>query len=317
MNFSEITLNNEIMSTDIFISVCSDTISEEEIQTDIQLMIKRLKEFEGKYSRFINDSELSRFNNTTEFETDKEFAHIIETAKDFYIRTEGIFNPAILPTLKNEGYHLSKNAGYNDGSELNETDIDQDFSKVLISGIKIFKPINLKIDLGGIGKGYAADLITALLAAKYSNFIVNLGGDMYCKGADLRKNYDFWAIEIEKPSEEFNAELPLLKIKDCSVATSGVNKRTWNAKENLNGNSLKNHIIVPEDKASLNNDLITATVIGDTATYTDVFAKVLLIMGLDRAKKYCEQNNIGAVLITKNQEVFVSKEASKYVWNEN
>jgi len=315
MNFSEKTINNEIMSTDIFISVCSDTISQSEIEDDINSAIQKLKNFEAKYSRFLESSELTKLNDSTEMSIDEEFIHIIETAKEYYKRTEGMFNPAILPILKNEGYVISKNSGYKNAQNTQISDYDQDFSKVLVSGNKVFKPNNLKIDLGGIGKGYAADMLTSFFKTKYENFIVNLGGDMYCSGADKRKNYEYWAIEIEPPYKDFKDKLPLLIVKNAAVATSGVNKRRWSISES-DPNLDKNHIIEPNSKISLENDLITVTVIGQSTTYADVFAKVLLIMGLDRAKKYCHYNNIAAILVGKSQEVFVSKEASKYVWNE-
>lgn len=318
---------NEIMATDVFIALSSETYSESEIKQDIDTVVAMFKEFEAKFSRFKPDSELSILNKLTESPISEELCSILIEAQEYYQKTNGIFDPSILNALIKEGYAQSKKLGFVSTSKnINDTQEEALKDKYKFSDVKInvetktlVKPKELQIDLGGIGKGFIIDKISNFLKSKnYNDFCVDAGGDMYLAGKDIENKYNYWAIELEDPflaledkRIDISVEFPTLIISNKAIATSGTNKRRW-----LYENKEKNHIINPQSATSLINELICTTVIGDYTVFADIMAKVLLIKGTGEGMKYCNENNIAGIFVTKTKEIYFSDAAQKYVWHE-
>jgi thiamine biosynthesis lipoprotein len=76
----------------------------------------------------------------------------------------------------------------------------------------------MRIDLGGIAKGYAVDRAFELLTSRgYRNLIVNAGGDMRVRG---KKIHSPWVIGIQDPRNR-SRMLATFDPSDICVATSG------------------------------------------------------------------------------------------------
>ncbi len=306
----------QIMSTDIYLSVSSNSKSKENIEEEISSIVLRLEKFENKFSRFIKDNFLDKFNSSISIDYDEEFAEILKLCSIYYKKTNSIFDPTILPFLLEEGYSLSKKEGFVDkilfhSNQKNSTQ-KYSFNDISISKEKniISKPLDLKIDLGGIGKGFIADKISNELKENYEDFCISIGGDMYLSGVDHKNDYPYWAIEIDSPFKD-PEKIPTLLLKNLAVATSGVDKRTWE----INGKQ-KNHIIDARTHMSLANDLLSVTVISSSVTEADIIAKTLLILGLEDGSIFCENHSIPAIFIKKDKTVIVNNLAKKYVWKE-
>ncbi len=304
MNFAKITIPNQVMSTEISVNISSDKYPSRIIYKDIDEIVEILKIFEKTYTRFSKESELSIFNGSSTTKVSEEMLDILNQCKKYYEFTNGIFNPSILPILEREGYIVSKNMGFTSNFKTKDNNPILDFSKLLIVDNIVFKPRNMKLDFGGIGKGYIADKISTRLDKKYDNYCVNLGGDLVCKGADLENNYNSWVIEVEDSDIAIN-------LNEGAVATSGVDKRRW---KNSRGEE-KNHIINPVIKQSVKNSLTRVTVIASTAIFSDVLAKTILVMGLEKGLNYCNYNNIAAILISNEGNMYVSEKAKIFIEN--
>lgn len=305
MTTAEIKIDDEIMATSLHIKLCSGSLPKTKLQEDINSCISYLKNFELNFSRFINHNELNMLNDSTEVKPSAELLDMLKISKKFHESTNGLFNPAILPALINEGYSVSKKSGYiSNNAKLK--DVEYDFSKLIIAGNTVFKPLNMKIDLGGIGKGYAADQLVHKLMGSYTDFCVNLGGDLYCAGSDTDTSYDYWPVSVDT-SLASEADLPILMIKNKAVATSGTDKRTW-AKG-------KHHLIDPQTQLSSSSDIITATVISDTVVTSDILAKILLLMGLEKAINYCDHYKLAGIFMDSGGHIIYSREGKKYVWS--
>ena len=76
-----------------------------------------------------------------------------------------------------------------------------------------------KIDLSAIAKGYAVDAVSqALLKSGYSNFLVEVGGEIYTRGT---KRNDPWLVGIEQPTEEQGVIQLVIPLQNAALATSG------------------------------------------------------------------------------------------------
>ena len=102
----------------------------------------------------------------------------MKLCKQKYEETKGLFNPLV--QVSRIGYSHSFDEG---NFEKTDGEIDTDFSKVFIGTDTVSLDENQNLDFGGIAKGYAVDMASAiLLAFGYDNFFVNAGGDIYAHG---------------------------------------------------------------------------------------------------------------------------------------
>ncbi len=304
---------DEIMTTLVYIALSSDKYTDEEINVDIAEIVAELKDFEHKFSRFLPDSELSKLNACDYTKVSDEMLAILDTCKKYHTHTKGLFDPTIHNALINEGYHLSKSKGfYNEKQHTHSSTTAANFDLVKIdyTNKTVAKPKNIKIDLGGIGKGYIIDAIANKLKKKYADFCISLGGDIYVAGYDQINNYPYWAIEIENPFAH-KLDTPTLIVSDKAIATSGINKRVWQKY-----GQPKHHIIDPRTAQSSQTNLACTTVIGESTITCDIVAKMLLIHGADKGLEYCESNNIAAIFITKESKIIYTQKAHEYVWKD-
>lgn len=307
-------VKDDIMSTDVMVRVSDDTLLKGEIKYDVNKVFDYLRDFDNRFSRFKKDNELAKFNDNTLPVLSPELREMLEISLKYYKESQGIFNIAILDILKSEGYSVSKKSGFTDP---NTEDTSTETPYLTLEDIHLDekdtryeKPFSLKVDLGGIGKGYAIDKVSEHLRKKYKNFIVNAGGDVRLEGSDIKANIKGWICSVEHPLIT-NEIICNVKLSDMSIATSGINKRKWLLK-----GLEKNHIIDPRTKHSVQSDLITVSVISNKTADADVLAKVILIMGMEKGLEYAEKNNIAAILVDKEINYKTSNEFQKYIYED-
>ncbi len=270
--------------------------------------------FEKSFSRFKENSELSLLNNSVgDFKASQGLINILSLAKEFYAVTNNIFDPTILNVLENMGYNTSFDSiNLNKKSKQTENKNTKiDFTQVIIDSKNnlVNKPIDLKIDLGGIGKGYIVDLLVKNIKSKgYQNFWISCGGDMYLAGkTDDNK---FYQVGVQNPAQLDKDIFNLTVIdKELAVATSGVAKRQWSDK-----GITYNHVIDPRTGLSVANNLLAVTVVSDETVKADIFAKTVLILGKEAGLEFInKQKNTEALIIDRNLELGLSKNINKYL----
>jgi len=146
------------LGTEVEFYLQSDT--KRDFEADLTELEKIVNDFEVAFSRFILTSELSLFNQSSDsFWSSVEFINILLEARNFYHLTKGIFNPSVLPDLERIGYDKSFNLLDTDSAKAvtPQEYRNNNFDLISVEGNLITKPADLKIDLGGIGKGYVVD----------------------------------------------------------------------------------------------------------------------------------------------------------------
>ena len=316
MNFFEKEIKNQIMATDIFVCIADEKISQKEIREDVEKAFGIFKDIENRFSRFLPNNELFFFNKSSgNIKLSYDMLEMLERSLHYHKFTNGAFDISILPNLLSEGYNVSKKSGYYKANSKNNSPSLPSFSKITdlvldIENNTATKPKDLKIDLGGIAKGFAVDKISKFLRQKYQNFLVDAGGDIFAAGTDLKNNCPYWAVEIENPIEP-DKSTDILMLSNRAVATSGVNRRKW-----IKDGQKKNHIIDPKTGKSVYTGLLSVTVVANTTIEADVLAKSLLIMGIKKGLILCEINSIPAYFMDDNLKINRSTKINGYVWKE-
>jgi FAD:protein FMN transferase len=160
----------------------------------------------------------------------------------------------------------------------------------------IWMPPGVGLDLGGIGKGYAADVVTKLLIeAGARGVMVSVGGDIAVSGEPV--SGDAWAIAVEDPrtnnvgsvggigigsGEEASRSntLAIIRINNAAIAVSSTRSRTW-----TRTTESVHHIIDPRTGCNTANDLAGAVVIAGAGWWAEVLTKALLVAGSTMASE--------------------------------
>ncbi|MHC8442007.1 MAG: FAD:protein FMN transferase, partial [Candidatus Eutrophobiaceae bacterium] len=267
-----------------------------------------LESINARMSTYIPDSELMRLNRAPahkDLPISKELFTVLATALQISAMTEGAFditagglvelwgfgaagqkrswptNAEVATALEQTGYHL----------------IELDAAKRSVRK----KHMGVFIDLSGIAKGYAVDQVAELFLAKgYENFSVEIGGELRAQGRNPQG--EVWNVGIERPSARNGKPAPLqvariLPLRNAGLASSGDYRNYARI-----GDALHSHIIDPATGRPVRHKLAAATVIHQQAMVADALATAMLVMGTEKALAFANQQNLGALLIERNED---------------
>ncbi len=301
------------MRTDVFVKILSEGRGASGSEADLDDAFLMFRDVTRRFSRFRDNSELSLLNGSSERKVSPEMMTILSESIALHKETDGVFDPAVLPVLEAEGY--ATNFGDDSFGIPSEKGMRNTFGFGALvidpaAGI-VRKPIGLRIDLGGIAKGYAVDRVVHMLRERgHTDFLVDAGGDIFVSGRNSEDGYPFWAIDIADPTK--GAEpLALLTLRDEAITTSGTDRRRW-----MVDGKMRHHLIDPRTGKSAATDLLSATVVETSTIRAEVFAKTLCILGRERALSFAEEHRIPAYLVTVDGETVYNSLIKQYIYDE-
>lgn len=267
---------------------------------------------EQRFTRFTDTSELADLNRSAGewFQASPEMFTVLQAAKNMAIKTNGLFNPAILPALKQAGYDRSMDEIRNNPARTSRIEVLAlvDFRTILLDTAtrSVCLPEGMQIDLGGIAKGWIAEQTARQLAQYSQACAVSAGGDMFM--INLPQDEPDWLIGLEDPMRPEH-DLALLHVSPGALATSSITKRKWQH----NGRA-QHHLIDPRTGEPAITEWLSVTVWAEQAVEAEVYAKALLIGGQVvanelfsnlQSKAYLAVDQFGWVIGSKNyHEVF-------------
>ncbi len=141
---------------------------------------------------------------------------------------------------------------------------------------------NMQLDLGGIGKGFAADEVLKVLAAHGINSaLVDMGGDITVGNPPPDKEY--WTLAFYYYNKEGKEIAQKIKLKNQAIATSG------DLYQFLEVDGIRySHIVDPKTGMALNSR-IQVTVIALNGTMADGYASAFSVMGISKTKEKIDQ----------------------------
>jgi thiamine biosynthesis lipoprotein len=234
---------------------------------------------EALLSRFREDSELSRLNRDGALAAGPDLCRVVELALAARERTSGRFDPTVHNALVAAGYDRTIEDLVRDShGRCQAPDVSGGDARV--EGSRIELDVGVRLDLGGIGKGYAAERAAEILATA-GPCLVNAGGDIAVRGGH-------WPVGVETAAEPLTLEL-----SGGGLATSGRDRRRWRR----NGREL-HHLIDPRTGEPAETDLLRVTAIAADAIEAEIAAKSLFLAGADRAAREADAAGVAAVLVT-------------------
>ncbi len=244
---------------------------------------------------------------TGEFTANPSVIPLIKKSKLYNQQSQGLFNPAIGKLIRLWGYHEElAPEGPTPNNEAIKSLLSQNPSmqSITINGVRV-KNANpaVKLDFGGIAKGYALDVILEQLKAMgVTDASINTGGDLKVIG---RGPNGPWNIGIRDPRG--NGTIANLIANDGeSVFTSGDYERFY-----IEAGKRYHHILDPRTGYPARNSQ-SVTVVHHDAALADAAATALFIAGPDTWLKIAKSMNIKqAMLIDRDGKIHITRKLNE------
>ena len=158
---------------------------------------------------------------------------------------------------------------------------------------------DVRVHLGGIGKGYAVDRAAAILrAAGLRDFMVQAGGDLYVGG---RAGDTPWRLGIQDPRGPGGDPFASVELVDATFSTSGDYERFFER------DGVRYHHILDPDTGQPARLCRSVTIVARDATTADGLSTGVFILGPERGMALVERlPDVEAVIVTADNQVRIS-----------
>jgi thiamine biosynthesis lipoprotein len=291
-----------IMGTRIFVELWAEDKDKAGGEQAIDAVMDEMRHIDESMSVYKPTSEISKVNQLAAQQPVKispELFQLLSTALEYSRITEGAFDI----TYASVGYMYD----FRERKRPTEAQIQSalpavNYHHVLLdaaaSTVRFSQP-GVRIDLGGIAKGYSVDRGIEILQARgFTHALVNAGGDSRVIGDRFGKP---WVIGIRHPDhpDQIITRLPLT---DTAFSTSGDYERYFDE------DGVRYHHIIDPRTGHSASKVRSATVLAPTATRTDGLSKTAFVLGATEAMRiYNGLPDVDAILVTPDGHVLYSK----------
>jgi thiamine biosynthesis lipoprotein len=268
----------------------------------IEAALAEIERVDKLMSDYKSDSEISQVNKdgfNRAVPVSEPTFEVLQRSIEFSKLTGGAFDITIGPLV--DLWRSAKKKGVTPSQEeIAQAKSRVGFENLILNGkdrtVK-FAVASMRLDLGGIAKGYAVDkAIEAMQQAGAIGGMVDIGGDIRCFGKPP-KGRSKWSIALQNPNVNKNTDesdlLLVLKLDNAAVATSGDYQQFV-----LIEGKRYSHIINRRTGTSAEG-LSSVTIITDSATDADALATAVSVMGVEKGLALVEKMpNAEAIVIT-------------------
>lgn len=263
-----------------------------------QLVFKRIDELNGILSNYLPQSEINRLGKkpNRDVVVSTDLFRLMNISGDYAKRTSGAFDITLGP-LTELWKKARKNRQVPSMAEIRSAQQRTGHSNLefpYINTVRL-KQEGMQLDVGGIGKGFAADEAINLLKRNgIKSALVDMGGDVTVSGAPPNK--EFWILGFSYFNENGEEVFQKVKLKNRAVATSG-DLYQYSV---IDGKRYS-HIVDPKSGIALSNN-IQVTVIAPNGTMADAYASALSVLGIGEGRKVVRE--------TTDLEVFMVEDTT-------
>lgn len=273
--------------------------------SEIDGIIEKVVELENLLSRHKEESDIYRLNSSAGLSAVTVHPHtqsVLDRALYYSELSSGKFDLTIGPLV----------SLWN----INEQSIipsDEDIERVkLLVGYEQISKIEkseylleqegMAVDLGGIAKGYSADIIRDYFKSLgVESAIINLGGNIY--GMGLKTNGSHWNIGIQHPRSNRGDYVGILKVEDASFVTSGDYERYFEVE-----GKRYHHILDTETGYPLDGEIISSSIISKNSIDGDAISTITFGMSINDMINFMEKTEAKGIFITRDKEIYVDEE---------
>lgn len=224
-----------------------------------------------------------------------ELAEVVALSLQIHQQTAGGFDVTVGPLVNRWGFGPVEAQGKPSDAEiaalLETVGSDALALQRTDAGWLLSKNRPVFIDLSAIAKGWAVDQLAELLLARgYSDFLVEIGGELRVAGTNPRSKP--WAIAVERPSLAQGGVQEAIALSNLSVATSG----SYRNYQMYNGVQYS-HTINPESGLPVTHNMVSITVLAETCAEADALATGFNVLGPTAALTMAEERNLAVFIL--------------------
>ncbi len=235
---------------------------------------QRIDDIDRTFSRFRTDSELERLQRLGpgSHAASPLFIELLELALLAARSTEGLFDPTVRDALEAAGYDRSIDEIEVSGPGPVRAALPAGRWPEIVADARkgtATLPAGVRLDFGGIGKGFAVDFTLRGLIAVDCGVMMSAGGDLAVAGPPPRGGWPCGiSTTLQAPLEE------TILLERGAIATSGLGRRQWTR----DGQRL-HHLIDPHTGSPADSPWSVVTVVAATCVEADVAAKTAWLKG--------------------------------------
>jgi thiamine biosynthesis lipoprotein len=244
-------------------------IGDERAKEIIGVIDLELTRLDSLLNYFSENSLVSELNRNSRVQAPGDVIFLFSMCDSVARLTHGLFDITIAPLLEIWGFYRTEK--FLPSQNL----IDQamqlvDYRRIRISSDSIYLDPGMKVDLGGIAQGYAADRAALILRQRHvKSAIIDIGGEVLAIGRSPQGRP--WRVGIKHPREMGIIET--IELENAAVSTSGDYEKFF-----IVDDQRYPHIIDPKTGLPA-QDFASVTIIADNATYADALSTAVAIMG--------------------------------------
>ncbi len=262
-----------------------------------------LKDLNRSMSTYDPQSEISRFNGA---KTDQpvavsdDFATVMRISQKIYNLTQGAWDGTVAPLINLWGFGPKGQLTQVPSAEAIEAGQEVvGFHHIeLQDGRLLVKKIpKVTLSLASIAKGYGVDRLAGVLIQKgYTDFLVEIGGEVYAQGHNAAG--DPWRVGINRPDPggRLDAVYRVVRLSQTALATSGDYRQFYE----IDGKRYS-HIIDPKTGYPVQNGVVSASVVAGNCALADGLATALMVMGPEKGLALINSlENVDALIVVRD-----------------
>lgn len=292
LNASQFLRTQVIMGTYITISL------DEKYAPEIENGFKIFKDIEASLSTFKKSSIVSKLNRNKIVELDEYTYDALIQCAIYYQKSDNYFDISI-GSLTKDAYKFGSDPRVPSSLLVNSLSVG--FKNIYFDDKKATLGKNVKIDFGGMGKGFAVDKVSEYFHSKgIKNGVIRASGDIRC--------IDTCDIEVNNPFKNKPLALFRTKNQDTGISTSGNYNRYVGSPKN-------NHLLNPLTKTP-QTAFISITLIGSLRSADlDAYATAASVMPMKKAYSFLDSLGVAYIILQSDGRLEVSRNIKMYTQN--
>lgn len=263
---------------------------------------ERIRELENLWSVTDEHSEIYAANHSggETVTISEDTADLVRYALDMAERTGGALEPTLYPVLTAWGF-TTDSFRLPVREELDRLLETVDYTRISLQDTALTVPDGMQLDLGAVGKGYAADETAAVLRENgVKSALLDFGGNILTIGT--KPDGSPWRVGVRDPDSEGN--LGVLELTGQGVSVSGGYEKYFVGEDG----ERYWHILDPATGAPAHSGLVQTAVVSDESKRCDALSTALFVMGLDQAVQYWrEHQDFEMVLLAEDRTLYITE----------
>jgi len=278
-----------------FINISADEKYADFVEAGFHIM----KDVELSLSSYNQNAQIFKLNKNKKTSINNYTYEALALSGKYYEQTDGYFDIAI-GSITKDLYRFGEKERIPTKKDLENANIN--FKGLSFNAHEASIEKNIKLDLGGMGKGFGVDKVADYFKSNnISKAIISASGDIRCIGT--------CHIDIQNPhkSESFLASFDTSK-NEMGISTSGNYNRYVKSTKN-------NHLIDPKLKKSAQNFISITLISSIPSSDLDAYATALSVMPKEKAYSLLHVKPIAYIILQSDKKLVISKNIDEFVKN--